>query len=262
MLPYDEATLLHLCPRIPPGVALGTLGLQPREAFILSRVDGFTTTSQLADVTNLPMGELVTVLTHLTQLGALGWPDDAPLRPATPQQAPLATHLSTAEIRRYALELASSHADLAEPGDLSRDDKMRILAMEVMLTRLSYWDILGVDAATRPADLKKAYFQASKEFHPDRYFGKNLGSFAARLDHIFRSVKQAYEVLSDASTRSDYAQSRPAPTPMRPATGVAAAAPSAPVEAEHERQARLEKHRQAILAARQKRTGQKPFGKR
>jgi len=59
-----------------------------------------------------------------------------------------------------------------------------------------------VTADTR--EIKRAYFRLSKEFHPDRYFGRELGPYADRLSKIFQAVKAAFELLSDPGRRAAY----------------------------------------------------------
>ena len=44
--------------------------------------------------------------------------------------------------------------------------------------------------------LKRAYFLLSKEIHPDRYYGKKLGSFATRMSHVFEETSRAYARLT------------------------------------------------------------------
>lgn len=60
-----------------------------------------------------------------------------------------------------------------------------------MSDRILY-DILGVEPSASPADIKKAYFQKAKIYHPD------VGG-----DHdFFVKLAEAYETLSDPETRA------------------------------------------------------------
>ncbi|MEE8581779.1 MAG: hypothetical protein V3T33_09340, partial [Myxococcota bacterium] len=43
----------------------------------------------------------------------------------------------------------------------------------------------------------------SKEYHPDRYFRRNIGGFAELLDRVFKKILEAYELLSDPTTRAE-----------------------------------------------------------
>ena len=62
----------------------------------------------------------------------------------------------------------------------------------------------------RTADVKavkRAYFKLSKEFHPDRYFGRELGDYRDKLTKIFQAIKAAFELLSDKDRRAAYEDS-------------------------------------------------------
>ena len=74
-----------------------------------------------------------------------------------------------------------------------------------METRLGtgYAEILGVAGDADATDIKKAYRKLSRDFHPDRYFRKQIGDFKPRLEAIFKKVLEAYELLSDPATRAE-----------------------------------------------------------
>jgi curved DNA-binding protein CbpA len=52
----------------------------------------------------------------------------------------------------------------------------------------------------------KAYYKLSKEFHPDKFYRKNLGPYKEKLEIIFNKVNEAYRVLSDLGARVEYDQ--------------------------------------------------------
>ena len=59
------------------------------------------------------------------------------------------------------------------------------------------YETLGVDRGASSSDIKKAYRQLAKEFHPD----VNQSSGA---EVRFKEVSAAYEVLSDPEKRQQY----------------------------------------------------------
>ncbi|HVP59638.1 MAG TPA: DnaJ domain-containing protein [Myxococcaceae bacterium] len=77
------------------------------------------------------------------------------------------------------------------------DRKREILAREALLDR-DHWTVLGIKPGANAEAVKLAYFEASRVFHPDRYYGKNLGSYRARLDRIFHRLSEAHEALTEA----------------------------------------------------------------
>jgi len=61
-----------------------------------------------------------------------------------------------------------------------------------------YYSVLGVDRNASEEQIKKAYRKKAKEFHPD----KNQGDATAEAK--FKEAAEAYEVLSDATKKSNY----------------------------------------------------------
>lgn len=61
-----------------------------------------------------------------------------------------------------------------------------------------YYEILGVEKDATEKEIKSAYRKLAVKYHPD----KNAGDASAEAR--FKEVAQAYEVLSDPKTRSDY----------------------------------------------------------
>src|SRR5690606_581586 len=76
---------------------------------------------------------------------------------------------------------AEEAAALAAPGDLGEDERRRIVEMVRRAARGTYFDLLGVLPTADKKELKRAYFRVSKEFHPDRYYGRDLGPFGPWL---------------------------------------------------------------------------------
>ena len=64
------------------------------------------------------------------------------------------------------------------------------------LSSLSPYDLLGLtEGQCTKADVKQAYLLRTKQFHPDRYFRKNIGPFAPRIAAIFKAVTGAFTTL-------------------------------------------------------------------
>ena len=62
-----------------------------------------------------------------------------------------------------------------------------------------FYELLGVDRSASQNDLKKAYFQMAKKYHPD----VNKSSEAKEK---FAQINNAYETLSDERKRNIYDQ--------------------------------------------------------
>jgi hypothetical protein len=128
---------------------------------------------------------------------------------------------------------------LAEPVDLPLDRKREILAREALLGR-DHWTVLGLKPGATAEAVQAAYFEASKLFHPDRYYGKELGSYRARLDRIFHRLSEAHQALSEALKH------------LAPSSPGAAADSGGAAERQRseERKARLARHPYLVKGAR------------
>ena len=64
------------------------------------------------------------------------------------------------------------------------------------LSKLSPCDLLGlIEGQYQKAQIKQGYVLRTKQFHPDRYFRKNLGPFQPRIAAIFKAVTAAFAKL-------------------------------------------------------------------
>src|SRR5205085_10704657 len=65
-------------------------------------------------------------------------------------------------------------------------------------SKRDYYEILGVTRSASEQELKQAYRRLAIQYHPD----KNPGDQAA--EEKFKEINEAYQVLSQAETRSRY----------------------------------------------------------
>ena len=68
----------------------------------------------------------------------------------------------------------------------------------------NYYGILGVPPGADNAKIQAAYYQLSRDWHPDRHFRRKLGDDASRIEFVFVNITKAYKVLSDEDTRRRY----------------------------------------------------------
>ena len=216
--------------RVSPGFDPLKAQVGPDEYFVLSRIDGMQTLREVLLATGLPVERAVTIVMKLRSIGALLLPGETTAPPPASVPAPPIVRVTqttpaapitpprgvpmgrtTQGVRSAAgtgshelhldLTLRDPTGDelmgLAEECDLSDPDRRRILAMERLVDARDPWALLGLVHGADGRALKRAYFKISKDIHPDRYYGRNLGSFGARLSRVFEAVSRAYDRLTN-----------------------------------------------------------------
>jgi Flp pilus assembly protein TadD len=168
-------------------VDITKLPLGAQEGFILSRVEGRTQVKDIVASTGMNQETVIDSIQNLMNLGVLSMdvvnPTDEPDEGMPTELPP--------ELR-------------VEKGDLPTEQRLRILQMEYICVRRTHYDVLGLKRTVPSGDIKRAFHETSREFHPDAFFRKEMGSFKPRLERIFKAVKKAYDVLSDEAQRRAY----------------------------------------------------------
>ncbi|HEX4450564.1 MAG TPA: DnaJ domain-containing protein [Kofleriaceae bacterium] len=184
----------------------------PTEYFLWSRVDGVQTVREVMLASGLPVEQAVTMLQRLRAIGALLLPGEilAPAAGTLPMPIVATRRPAPAELD---VSLPDPSADelkaLAEANALDSATRRRILAMSRLVAQRDPWALLGVPQGSNYQALKRAYFKLSKAIHPDRYYGRNLGSFAERLSTVFEATSRAYERLTSADSNKSGAHKLP-----------------------------------------------------
>ena len=121
---------------------------------------------------------------------------DAPTMRRASAGADAATEPATDDELRLADPSGDEIAALTEDCELPDHERRRILAMQRRIAARDPWVLLGVPRGADTKALKRAYFRLSKDVHPDRFYGKKLGSFRDRLAGVFEAVSRAYARLT------------------------------------------------------------------
>jgi tetratricopeptide (TPR) repeat protein len=195
--------------RVSPGFDPLKARVGPEEYFLLSRIDGVQTLRDVMLATGLPVERAVAIVTKLRSLGALLLPGET-----TP---PPASSLPAASAKKPPPELDTSLLDptadelkaLSEDNVLDDPTRRRILALSRLVATRDPWALLGVPQGSNHQALKRAYFKLSKDIHPDRFYGKQLGSFGERLSTVFEATARAYERLTSPDAAKGAHNQRP-----------------------------------------------------
>ncbi len=81
-----------------------------------------------------------------------------------------------------------------------------------------YYGVLGIKQYAAPADIKSAYYNAAKRFHPDRHFYLCSEDLKGKLSDIFAYITEAYTTLSHPEKRREYDRRLSSAKPAAPLT--------------------------------------------
>lgn len=265
-------------PRLSDDCDIRSLPIGPSEAFLLSRVDGKSSIEDLAHATGMPVHQVVDYLQRLADMGAVDLGDprassvrrrgdhtpqpqhgergpgpriqpsersvpqgarqvhDDPRLQAGMRGATMPPPPPSRPPTSYAAEL------LDEDVDLSLEMKTEILELFTRLPELDHYALLGVDRDAEKKEIKDAYFQRVQRFHADRFYGKKLGTFKAKIDGIFSALTRASDTLGRKKSRAEYdaylhsrevtlgVRRRTTPAPMAVSTSPGQSSPRPPAD--------------------------------
>jgi curved DNA-binding protein CbpA len=225
-LGQGERSIASLIPKPVPALDIRALPIGPMEAFVLSRVDGRASDAEIALLTGLGVADVTQLLRRLDDLGAVSY-GQPPTSPSGPKHAPppkglIGVWASGAQPRQPPVEAPVitdapdtpdppdtppsdyDPAELDEPADIAPARKRTVLDLYYKLDKLSHYELLGVTRTANKKAIKSSYFGVVSTFHPDKYYGKSLGSFKPKLERIFQRVTQAHDTLTHPKQREEY----------------------------------------------------------
>jgi len=88
--------------------------------------------------------------------------------------------------------------------DLRADQVAAIESAYEGIEGKSHYEVLLLPRSADLRAIKRAYYRLSKEYHPDKFYRKQIGPFKEKLEVIFNKVTEAYRTLSDEESRKDY----------------------------------------------------------
>ena len=211
----------HRVPRLAPGWERCGLTLSPAEGFLLSRIDGSTPWALLREIGGLAPGEADRCLERWMKQGlSRSW-----AQKARPRQLP-GRRRSLAEATPAGSDLeAQVDAGLEIPVEAQRaDPRIRGRVSSGRTTSCSAWP-----PAPTPRPSSAPTSSSRRNTTPTATSGARSARYAEKLDRIFKKIVEAYELLSDPTTRAELERSisSRAPEPPAPAPAPAAAASAA-----------------------------------
>lgn len=79
-----------------------------------------------------------------------------------------------------------------------------VMAMRESLETKTYYQILDVPKTANEEEIKKAYFNLARKFHPDRFDRKVQAAHRDLIDEVFDAITNAYRTLINRDKRKAY----------------------------------------------------------
>lgn len=163
------------------------LPLAPQEAYVLSRIDGLLDLDSLLSIAGASRVASAKILYALLSCGLVEWrPDGAPGRASVGTVATLNVEVTSEPTRS-----TPGHAELI------RNTWRRI-------DWLSHYELLGVGREATADEIRRAYLEKGRLFHPDQRHRPDLASLEKELTAVFERLKLAHDTLTDPQLRAEY----------------------------------------------------------
>jgi curved DNA-binding protein CbpA len=87
---------------------------------------------------------------------------------------------------------------------LTQEEILRIEQLYSLASEERYYDLLGIERTATAEQIRQSYHSISRQWHPDRFFRRDLGNHQEKLEFLFMEITKAYRTLSAADSRLDY----------------------------------------------------------
>lgn len=92
----------------------------------------------------------------------------------------------------------------AAPGSAEAALRQALLEVAPRARERNLFTRLGLADGAPKDEVKRAFLQIARQFHPDRFASPSLADLKGEVSDFFASVNSAYEVLSDDRKRAEY----------------------------------------------------------
>ncbi len=196
---------------------LQSLGFKSQEWFVFSQINGKTPLKNIYLIAGMKKKDIQRILYILIQAGAVKLKQNKDKNRARPEmpppqsapepqrkKAPAKTRpilTSTDKLKRPA---PSGQPAKAASGNTNTPELKELNRIYSKYLRSNHYQKLGIGQNSTQDDIRTAYFQLCKKYHPDRHLGNLTKQVRNRLEEIFSIVNEAYSVLSNPKHRKRY----------------------------------------------------------
>ena len=163
------------------------LPLAPQEAYVLSRIDGLLDVNSLLAIAGGSRGSAAKTLYALLSCGLIEWKTDG-----AGERASVGTVATlNVEVTNEPPRSTAGHAELV------RSTWRRI-------DWLSHYELLGISHDASTEDVRRAYLERGRLFHPDLRHRPDLAGMERELTTVFERLKVAHDTLANPEARAEY----------------------------------------------------------
>ena len=191
--------------RLVSNVDYKKLPLSPVEGSIFLKIDGKLTEPEIVAATSFHAETVERAITRLIELGAVEVVDKAKLeKDQTEKTTKAAAGLAMGGNLGKGADSAYDARLLNEECELEIEKRKVILDAFTRLDRMNFYELLGLHGLVDKKEVKASYYALAPDFHPDKYFGRKLGSFKTKIEAIFARLTLAHDTLSTKQKRAEY----------------------------------------------------------
>jgi len=170
---------------------LDDYNLTPTEGFLLSRIDGTRSISNLFKVSALPDEQAVATLYSLIVSGVVETGDPRQRAELDQPPRPRAVH-------------ASEAVDESSLTDQQLQERQTIVRLADEVTQVDHYRALSLRPGTASDEITKAWQKAQRKYDPSRSEEGHLRDLGAQMQAILGRAREAHEVLSSVRDRRRY----------------------------------------------------------
>jgi curved DNA-binding protein CbpA len=157
------------------------LSIDAADNSILSLVDGKRTLKEILSLS--PLGDFQTMVTLYALLST----------------RILYVSLQRSDQEDIQEDLLKDSSPKIDPAFIGRVDRLYS-----RLSGIDHYSFLGIDKRATPDAIRKAYYTAAKEYHPDKHLQLPSVDLKNKLNAIFSHLTEVYRTLSNLKTRASY----------------------------------------------------------
>lgn len=178
-----------------PLVPVEKLPLNPQEAYAFSRVDGFSTLSQLEKISRMEKDPFSKLMLALLCLGVV-----------EAERQKVLEFVNRFDKPEKLTSEALPTIALAHLTKQQTQDREKVIKKYLEIQSKTYWEFLEVGSKFTSEELRSTFIKLNKKFHPDTCNAEHLQDLRSHLNQIISHLNLAFNTLNDPNTRRTYIQ--------------------------------------------------------